>query len=387
MSKQADIVAKIINAVKENNLVKITFGAKRDKNQALQNVYVKPILIKNVLHLSFTYRNSTNDAVKNFTPENVGEQIINLLETNFYNIDIYTSQQTIYYSNNKDGIEKIKYKKIEDGIKPISLNHNQEKNRLIQADAFFLHALGITSAEGFVKKEMQHKYKQINKYVEIITGILKDVKKADKFSVVDMGSGKGYLTFALYHYLQNNIADLQIEGIEMRTDLIEKCNKVAVELKFNGLVFKEGTIQNANISNVDMLIALHACDTATDDAIAKGIKNNVPIIICAPCCHKQIRKAIAKENVLQDVTKHGILLERQAEMVTDSIRALILEAHGYKTSVFDFIEMEHTPKNVMIVGVKKLKQDDKIFSQKMQAVQDLKKIFGIDKHYLETILN
>jgi SAM-dependent methyltransferase len=353
----------------------------------LQNVYVKPILIKNVLHLSFTYSNSTNDAVKNFTLENIGEQILDLLETNFYNIDIYTSQLTIYYSKNKYGIEKIKYKQIKDAIKPASLNHNQEKNRLIQTDAIFLHALGITSAEGFVKKEMQHKYKQINKYVEIITGILKDVKQADKFSVVDMGSGKGYLTFALYHYLQNSMANLQIEGIEMRTDLIEKCNKIAAELKFNGLIFKEGTIQNANISNVDMLIALHACDTATDDAIAKGIKNNVPVIICAPCCHKQIRKAIAKQNILQDITKHGILLERQAEMITDSIRALILEANGYKTSVFDFIEMEHTPKNVMIVGVKKLKQDDQIFSQKMQAVQDLKKLFGIDKHYLETILN
>jgi Methyltransferase domain len=134
-----------------------------------------------------------------------------------------------------------------------------------------------------------------------------------------------------------------------------------------------------------MLIALHACDTATDDAIAKGIKANANFIICAPCCHKQIRKQMAPTNVLQNITKHGILLERQAEMVTDTIRALILEAHGYKTKVFDFIEEENTPKNVLIVG-KKSKFSEAIFKENMDKVAALKDMFGIKEHYLEAVM-
>ena len=126
---------------------------------------------------------------------------------------------------------------------------------------------------------------------------------------------------------------------------------------FNDLHFKEGSIEASSLSSVDMLIALHACDTATDEAIYKGIHANATIIICAPCCHKQIRKQMEPDNALQSITKHGILLERQAEMVTDAIRALILEAFGYKTKVFDFISTEHTPKNVLIVGIKKEKND------------------------------
>jgi hypothetical protein len=137
---------------------------------------------------------------------------------------------------------------------------------------------------------------------------------------------------------------------------------------------------------VDMLIALHACDTATDDAIVKGIKNNAKYIICAPCCHKQIRKQVNPSNVLQQITKHGILLERQAEMITDTIRALVLEAHGYDTKIFDFIEEEDTPKNVMVVG-KKNKFSEKTFAENLEKVQALKNIFGIEEHYIETIIN
>ena len=265
--------------------------------------------------------------------------------------------------------------------------HDKQKKRVVNSStAIYLKELGITTAEGGVKKDMQDKFKQINRYVEIIEGIIKGVNFEKKITVADMGSGKGYLTFALYDYLTSNLKlDATVAGIELREDLVNKCNQIAGIVNYHNLTFKKGTIQNAELTLIDMLIALHACDTATDDAIYKGIMANAKIIICAPCCHKQIRKQMAPDNELKSITKHGILLERQAEMVTDAIRALLLEAHGYKTKVFDFIATEHTPKNVMIAAVK-TKDASVNKDALLTKVAELKKLFNIKLHYLETLL-
>lgn len=381
-----DIVLDIIKTNATNNtLLKITLGNKKEKTSDLKNVFVKPVEIKKVLMLSFVYRHNTNDVTKNFSMNDAVNEIQNLTANNFYNIDIYTTTETIYYSSDKNNKEKISTKQNTISTDSPTLSHNKEKQRIINSKAVYLQALGITSTEGQVKAAMQHKYKQINRYVEIIEGILKTEIIADNFSVVDMGSGKGYLTFALYEYLNNKNKAVKITGVELRPDLVVKCNNIAAQSNFTNLQFIEGSIQATALPPVDMLIALHACDTATDDAIVKGIKNNAKYIICAPCCHKQIRKQVSPSNVLQQITKHGILLERQAEMVTDTIRALVLEAHGYDTKVFDFIEEEETPKNVMIVG-KKNKFTEKAFAENMEKVQALKNIFGIKEHYVETIM-
>ncbi len=384
-SKQAILIRKINEAVTEKTLLKITLGNKRDKTTDLKNVLIKPILIKDQPHLSFVYRHNTYDITKNFVPAQAATVIEELLQTSFFNGDVYTTSHTIYYSVIKDGKEKLVTKTNDLNKEAQSLSHDKQKNRIIQKEAVYLNSLGITSAEGNVKKEMQYKYKQINRYVEIIEGILKDTVVEKDFSVVDMGSGKGYLTFALYDYLQHKYEAVKVNGIEMREDLVIKCNNIAAQSKYNGLHFEKGSIHETPIAAVDMLIALHACDTATDDAIAKGIKANAKYIICAPCCHKQIRKQMAPTNALKLITKHGILLERQAEMVTDTIRALILEAHGYKTKVFDFIEEEDTPKNVLIVGTKNNFSED-IFKENMDKVQELKNMFGIKEHYLEGVV-
>ena len=385
MSKQQILLQQITDAVENNNFLKITLGNKREKTNDLKNVFIKLVLIKKQSYLSFVYRHNTNDITKNFLLAEAINVIKELLEKNFYNADVYTTSNTIYYSIIKDGKEKL-ITKIHDIHKEIQpLSHDKQKNRIIQKDALYLKQLGLTNAEGILKKEMQHKYKQINRYVEIIEGILKDTTIENDFSVVDMGSGKGYLTFALYEYLQSKNQEIKVTGIELREDLVEKCNSIAVASKYDGLHFSKGSIQETILPSVDMLIALHACDTATDDAIGKGIKANATFIICAPCCHKQIRKQMAPTNALQLITKHGILMERQAEMVTDTIRALILEAHGYKTKVFDFIEEEDTPKNVLIVGTKS-NFSQKIFDENILKIQELKALFGIKEHYLETVI-
>ncbi len=200
-----------------------------------------------------------------------------------------------------------------------------------------------------------------------------------------MGSGKGYLTFALYDFLKNSLnLQTQITGIEFREELVEKSNTLAKKAGFNNLKFKQGSIEQSEIGQIDVLIALHACDTATDEAIYKGIKSDASLIIVAPCCQKQIRKQFDVQNEMASIVKHGILKEQQAVIITDGIRALILEAFGYKTKVFEFISTEHTPKNTMIVGTKHNNKINKV--EILEKVNAIKKLFGIEYHHLEKLL-
>ena len=382
--KKALLLQHIEAASRSNALAKITLGNKRRATDEIKNIYIRPVLIKEKRMLSFVYRYPSKDITKNFTAEEAVMQISDLLTSDFFNADVFTSGETFYFSSDKSGKEKLISKNADVVIAPVP-SHDKEKKRVIDAEAPYLKALGITGAQGTVKKEMQHKFRQINRYVEIIEGIIKEEKINNGYSVTDMGSGKGYLTFALYDYLRKKNTEARITGVELRKELADKCNAIAKQSGYDHLHFKTGSIQDTAIEGTDMLIALHACDTATDDAIAKGIKADVKIIICAPCCHKQIRKQMSPQNAMQHITKHGILLERQAETVTDTIRAMMLEAYGYKTKVFEFIEEEDTPKNVLIVGIKN-KFSEKERQVNLEKIQELKQLFGIKEHYLETLL-
>jgi SAM-dependent methyltransferase len=265
--------------------------------------------------------------------------------------------------------------------------HDKIKKRfIILENNVYLRELGISTAEAKVKKDMEDKFRQINKYIEIADGIVSSAALPAGFHIVDMGSGKGYLTFALYDYLSNVLKlSPEVTGVELRPELVESSNRIARLAGFDKLKFQAGSIETAELAQIDMLIALHACDTATDEAIFRGIRAEAKVIICAPCCHKQVRKQIDPENDLKSITKFGILEERQAEILTDGIRALVLEAYGYKTKVFEFISTEHTPKNVLIVGIKKgnEKVDDSILAQ----IRNIKKIYNIQFHHLEKLLH
>lgn len=211
---------------------------------------------------------------------------------------------------------------------------------------------------------------------------------ADKkpLRVIDMGSGKGYLTFALYDFLATRMhLDVKITGVDQNTDLVKKCNRIAESNGFDALEFSQGTIYDYQPDSVDLLIALHACDTATDEAIYQGISNDAQMIVVAPCCHKQIRKQMEPYNEMKPVLTHGIFRERQAELVTDGIRGLLMESMGYKTKTQEFVSLEHTPKNIMITGVKSHKPINA--GQKRGEIEALKRAFGISWHYLEKLLN
>ena len=377
---------QIISAIDNQSFIKLTLSNKRNKTADLKNVFIKPVLLKNVVKLSFVYRYPTKDITKNFDIKDAIILVEKMMQDVFYNADLFTTEVETHIAIQKNESIKIIKKTTTSNIKEQTTQHDKEKVRIIKtADSIYLKELGITTAEGLVKKDMQDKFKQINRYVEIIEGIIKDLNFSTKLDVVDMGSGKGYLTFALYDYIKNKLnLNASVTGIELREELVIKCNEIALAAKFNNLHFKAGTIQEAVLVDTDILIALHACDTATDEAIYSGIKINAKVIICAPCCHKQIRKQMMPENELKSIVKHGILLERQAEITTDAIRALLMEANGYKTKVFEFIATEHTPKNVLIVGIKSDNPANN--NNALEKVAALKSLFGIKTHHLETLL-
>jgi hypothetical protein len=201
-----------------------------------------------------------------------------------------------------------------------------------------------------------------------------------------MGSGKGYLTFATYEYFKNTKElDVEVVGVDTKEQLVRLGNDIASSCEFEGLKFVHGFIDTYQLEDVDVLIALHACNTATDDAIFKGIEANVDLIVCAPCCHQELRPQIKPPEMLRNILNHGIMLEREAETLTDGIRGMLLEKSGYSTKIFEFISTEHTPKNNMIVGIRSIKKFDN--SNLASQIEDIKKFYSIKSQHLQQLLN
>lgn len=372
--------AKLENSLKDDSIVKMTLSKPTSKNNELRNIYVKPILLKNNKMYQFAYRYERRDETKNFDSAQTMEQVRSLVPEVFQNVSLFTLTEDVTLLVSKKGKPTLMCKKVQENREQ-DLNHDHEKQRLIDPNQPWWHLLGLTTQEGKVTADMQHKYKQICKYVEIVDGMMRQTKFDDEIHIADMGEGKGYLTFALYEYLTTHYdKKIVMEGVEIRKDLVEKINDIIQKCQLNNFKFIENSIEEYQPSKLDVLIALHACDTATDDAILKGVRNNAKLIICAPCCHKQIRREMEKSGKTNAITKYGIFLERQAVMITDTIRALVLEYCGYKTQVMEFIEIDNTPKNVLLVGRKTDKPVDKeAITKQIKALMDQ---YGIEEHYL-----
>lgn len=371
---------KLDSALKSGSIVKMTLSKPVSKNNELRNVYVKPILLKNNKMYQFTYRYERRDETKNFDARQMMEQVRSLVPSTFQNVSLFTLTEDVTLLVSKKGKPTLMCKKINEN-RDVELSHDHEKQRLIDPSNPWWHLLGLTTRDGKVTADMQHKFKQICKYVEIVDGVMRQTKFDDTIHIADMGAGKGYLTFALYEYLTTHYdKKIVMEGVEIRKDLVLKINDIIEKCKLQDFKFIENSIEDYKPKNLDVLIALHACDTATDDAILKGIRNNAKLIICAPCCHKQIRREMEKSGKTDAMTKYGIFLERQAVMITDAVRALVLEYCGYKTQVMEFIEIDNTPKNVLLVGRKSDKPVDKEAIAKQ--IKELLEQYGIEEHYL-----
>ncbi len=256
---------------------------------------------------------------------------------------------------NSNGNEKI-IKKEKEKKEIIIREHNKKKEYIIEEGEkcdFLIH-LGVMDKNGKVFQKKYDKFRQINRYLEFISDIVKEFPTDRKLKIVDFGSGKAYLTFALYYYLVKKLKmDIEIYGVDIKEDVIEFCNKTSEELNYEGLKFVYGDIKSFDIlKNADFVVTLHACDTATDDAIIQALKWNAKVIMCVPCCQHELFGKI-QNNVMTPILKHGIVKEKLSSIITDSLRGNILEIMGYSVQLLEFIDMEHTPKNILIRAVKK----------------------------------
>lgn len=374
-------ISALETATADGSLVRLEMRAYRGRDSSVKSLDIKPAMIRKRLQLSFVWHHKSRDLTSNRDPAEVTEEIRRLIGPEFGFARLLTTDGDVTLDLSGKSA-RLKRSAATQSTAP-SLAHDRDKYRPVAADRPWLHELGLTDRNGRILSSAQDKYRQINRYVEILTPLLAGVAADRLTRVVDMGAGKGYLTFAVADHLAQTRGDVSVVGVEMRPDLVALCNKVAHRAGLSGLSFVEGSIQNHDATGAAALIALHACDTATDDAIAKGIAAGAELIVVAPCCHKQIRReveAARARSPLDYVMRHGIFVERQCEMVTDGIRALILEYFGYRTKVFEFIADQHTPKNVMIVGERWGKRRDPAILQK---IEEAKAFFGIRQHYLE----
>lgn len=381
---------QIKQSIQDECFIKLSLGNYKGNIHQLKNIYIKAAIIKRELKLSFTYRYQTKDITKNYTIEDGLKEVEALMDMSGFRIaTLFTTFENVTCELNKKQQWSVKSQKAT-AVKPVSRSHDNIKQRKVgDSNKQYLKELRLTDENGKVYKNAQDKWKQINHYIELLSAELDVLPHKETLQVVDMGAGKGYLTFALYDYLNNVMhRKSHVDGVEFRQDLVALCNDIAQKSDFTELKFEEGTIENyVPKSDLDILIALHACDTATDDAIFKGITYNANLIVVAPCCHKQVRRQLEKvkaKNDLSFMTKHGIFLERHAEMLTDGIRALILEYYGYQTKVLQFISDTHTPKNVMIIAVKKSITPDRQ-AEILQKLKETKAYFGIEYQHLEKL--
>ncbi len=382
MESLEQLFITIKESLSNSDFVKLTLSKPIKKGDELPNVYIRLVRIKEEELFQFTYHYTSNDQVKNYSYEATCKELEILLTDSFRTATLFmlSGDLLVFVSKKK----KITYRSTAASFKnKLPESHDNPKEKRAQKGSY-LRYLGITDIHDNIIPKMADKYRQINKYLEIIEGLLKNAHLPKHIKIVDMGSGKGYLTFALYDYLVNvKKYSAAVIGIELRQSLVDYCNDIAEKCGFENLNFVAQKIQEFDNNKIDILIALHACDTATDDAIYKGLVAKAALIICAPCCHKQVRQQVKGIPQESPLLKHGIFKERQFEMITDTIRALILEKHNYQTMVFEFISNEHTRKNVMLVGTKSNKKGDTVkLDEKIRA---LKEAYHIEEHYLEKL--
>uniref|UniRef100_UPI0035682278 class I SAM-dependent methyltransferase n=1 Tax=Ilyobacter sp. TaxID=3100343 RepID=UPI0035682278 len=315
--------------------------------------------------------------------EEAVDEILGLLKNYFKQGVIFAAEGDYQLLvNKKNEIKIIKNKPTK--VQEKDLTHNRKKNYVIEEGKHcdFLYKLGVMDADGKVYKNKYDKFRQINKYLEIIEDSIKSLDMKKKLKIVDFGSGKAYLTFALYWYLKEKLGiEVEITGLDLKVDVINYCSKVAEELNYENLSFKIGDIKGfEDYNDIDVVITLHACDTATDDALIKAVNWNTKLLLLVPCCQHELFRQVSNDK-MSPILKHGILKERLSSMITDSIRGNILEVLGYSVEIFEFIDTEHTPKNIVIRAINKNSPSKKAKDE----YYEFKKMWNLDP-YLEKSL-
>lgn len=407
--------ARLSASLDDGSFVKLVLGRHAGTEEALERVFVRVVSLRGQPHLSFVYRYTTRDITKNLPLNEAVEAVRGLAGTEFRNLHLQTRTAELQLAYGKKGKSTLRVGRLtaapdvrpdatsdatsaepdadaplaqaDPTAQPADGAHNRAKHRMLTLDRPFLVDLGVTTADHQLVPAMSRKWKQINRFIEIFDRALmaSRLRDASEVRVVDFGSGKGYLTFAVHDYLSAGLGrSAQVMGVELREALTSLCNAAAARLEHPGLTFRQGDVRQFAPQPIDVMIALHACDVATDFAIHMGIRAGAEIIMCAPCCHKEIRPQLLSPHPIRAVLRHGVHLGQEAEMITDSLRVLLLEAQGYDAQVFEFVSLEHTSKNKMILAVRRARPHDA--APLLAQIEEVKAFYGIREHCLETLL-
>lgn len=362
---------ELIEHCLEEKLIRILLS-KPVKSEEISQIRIRPIVVKDNLVYQVTKTtgskktNTYREVHENRNKKELISDLLNYLPNLFLN-GLFECEKDGYtvLANKKGTITVVKNKTVSG--KAESMEHNRTKNYLIPegTPVPFMVDLGVMTPDGKVAKAKYDKFRQINRYLEFVNDVYESFDKNREITIIDFGCGKSYLTFALYYYLVVlKKLNAHIIGLDLKPDVISSCNKLKNKYKYEGLEFIQGDIEHfEGVDAVDMVITLHACDTATDYAIYKAIRWNANVVMAVPCCQHELNKNL-KSTDLSGVTQYGLLKERMSAIFTDAIRANTLTQAGYDTQILEFIDMEHTPKNLLIRAVK---------SQKIRPLETVKK--------------
>ena len=384
-NQREQFLGLLSKSIELDTFVKLVLAKYHGPEPDLLRVIARRLTVRGEPCLSFVYRYKTRDITKNVEVAEAIAAIAQVLGNAFENAHLLTTSQDIQLAVSRKGKYSLRAGRAE-ASKPAE-EHDREKQRFLDLDRPFLAALGITDDAHRLIPAMSRKWRQINKFIEVLDHAFESsgLKDAREIRVVDFGSGKGYLTFAVHDYLTNTRGiDARVTGVELREDLVRTCNMAVAQSGIRGLAFEHGDIRSHAARPVDIMIALHACDTATDYAIHAGIRSGASIVMSAPCCHKEIRPQMQSPPLLRPLLHHGIHLGQEAEMVTDGLRALLLESQGYEAKIFEFVSLEHTSKNKMILAVKRAHASDRDVID--AQIREIKSFYGIREQTLESLL-
>lgn len=343
---------RLSDIFEDEKLVKMVFSNKRKKSLEYSKVTIKPLILKGRYMYQAEFAYDKKVIHDNIPASEIAMFCNAMIRSNFKQVNIFTTESEIQVLASKADDPKIIEKKT--ARDKADLSHNKKKNYCIPEGEpcdFLIH-LGVMTKDGQVIHKHYSKFRQINRFLEIVEDCLDELPKDRKLRIIDFGCGKSYLTFALYYYLHElNGYNVSITGLDLKKDVIKFCNKVAEELNYEDLTFLMGDIADYTNDHADMVVTLHACDTATDYALINAVSWNTRVILSVPCCQHEMFKQIDND-ILNPMLKHGIIKDKFTELLTDGLRGLKLEEMGYKVDMIEFTTLEHTSKNIMIRAVK-----------------------------------
>ena len=377
-SPLANFIAQVRESIDAGNFVGLLLSAPSTPGQSVERIIGRLVEIQGRPMISLTHREARRDTTCNLGREELLEWLVEQLPGNYRSAVLETTGKQWQLAAGRNGTMRLAVHRASVRQTP-SRSHDRAKHSVLDESAKpWLKALSIIDEQGRIRASMGDKHRQLERYLEIMSHLIRDVgwKAGDTVTLADMGCGKGYLTFGVWHLLSKTFAiNATVVGVETREDLVAKSAAVARSISADSLHFIKGTIVEVQLPALDGLIALHACNTATDDAIQRGIAARARLIVVSPCCHQEVREQLGQPPLLAPLMKHGILEERLAEWLTDGLRALHLEQAGYATKVMEFVGSEHTPRNLLITGVRSDRRFANVEADRqIQALKDYFKL-------------